>query len=91
MGRVTAYSQRLRSTFRKVVRSVRSGGGADTTTADEARRMEGARCCSSLPPLAERGRLGTAEASGGSSDSSDAVEPGQTGRRGHSRATNTTL
>ena len=62
------------STFRNVVRSVRSGGGAETTTADEARRMEGRRC-SSLP-LADRGRLGTADASGGNSDSSDAAEPG---------------
>ena len=31
------------TTFRNSMRSVRSGGGAETTTADEARRMEGAR------------------------------------------------
>ena len=63
-------------TFRNKMRSVRSGGGAETTTADDARRMEGRRC-SSLP-LPDRGRLGTADASGGSSDSSEALDPGGT-------------
>jgi len=76
---VTGDGQRMCATLRNIMRSVRSGGGAETTTADEARRTEGARC-SSLP-LPDRGRLGTVDASGGSSDSSDALEPRQTHRK----------